>query len=177
KQHAQVERLNNIIRGLINLTKLNQADLPKEKIDFTKMIDDCIMSFHSLPNFSKLSFKKEIESDVEFYSEWTLLNAILQNLIENAIKYSQQQSPYVRIVVKHEPGWIIIEVEDNGQGIPNEHQPKIFEMFYRATHQANGTGLGLYILKRSIDRLNGSIEMKSEVGMGSTFTVKLPQSA
>jgi len=65
-------------------------------------------------------------------------------------------------------------VEDNGQGIPSEHQSRIFEMFYRAAHNANGTGLGLYILKRSVDRLKGTTEMKSEFGRGSVFTVKLP---
>jgi signal transduction histidine kinase len=69
---------------------------------------------------------------------------------------------------------VVIEVEDNGQGIPHEHQPRIFEMFYRATHNATGSGLGLYILKRSIDRLEGTIEIKSEVGVGTTFIARLP---
>lgn len=174
KQHQQVERLNNIITGLINLTKLSSTNLEKEKIDFEKMIDECIESSHALPNFSKISFKKEIQSDIEFYSEWTLVNAILQNLIENAIKYSKEQSPYVYINIRFESAWVIIEVEDNGQGIHTTHQSKIFEMFYRATKNAEGTGLGLYILKRSVDRLKGTIEIKSEVGIGSTFMIKLP---
>ena len=138
------------------------------------MVNDCIASFHSLPNFANISFRKDIQPGIEFHSEWTLLNAILQNLIENGIKYSRKESPYVQIVVRHESPWIIIEVEDNGQGIPGKHQSKIFEMFYRASQDANGTGLGLYILKRSVDKLNGVIEMKSEVNVGSTFTVKLP---
>jgi signal transduction histidine kinase len=167
--------LNNIIKGLTNLTKLNHTDLQKERIDFDKMIDDCIGSFHGLANFANMNFKKDIEPDIEFYSEWTLLNAILQNLIENAIKYSRKESPYVQVIVRTESGLIIIEVEDNGQGIPDEHQSRIFDMFYRATQSASGTGLGLYILKRSVDRLKGSIEIKSEVGVGSTFTVKLPR--
>ena len=177
KQHAQVERLNNIISGLINLTKLNHTELKKERIDFDQMIDECIQSFHGLPNFANVSFKKDIQPRIEFHSEWTLLNAITQNLIENAIKYSGTESPFVKIAVRHEPGLLTIEVEDNGQGIPHEHQSKIFEMFYRATQQANGTGLGLYILKRSVDKLKGSIDIKSAVGIGSTFTVKLPQLA
>jgi signal transduction histidine kinase len=174
KQHAQVQRLSNIVTGLIDLTKLHHSDLKKEKIDFHAMIDDCIVSFNNLENFEKLDFRKNIQSGIEFYSEWTLLNAILQNLIENAIKYSRKESPYVKIGVRHENGSVIIEVEDNGQGIHPEHQSKIFEMFYRATQNANGTGLGLYILKRSVDRLKGTIDIKSEVGVGSTFTVKVP---
>ena len=174
RQHAQVERLNNIITGLINLTQLNHADLQKQRIDFDKMIDECILSFNGHTNFTNLTFKKVIQPGVEFYSEWTLLNAILQNLIENAIKYARKQTPYVQVVVRMDSSWIIIEVEDNGQGIAKEHQAKIFEMFYRANHNANGRGLGLYILKRSVDRLKGTIDINSEEGVGSTFTVKLP---
>lgn len=176
KQHQQVERLNHIISGLINLTKLSHGDLQKEKIDFHKMIDECIMSFNSLPNFDKVAFKKQIEDNIDFYSEWTLLNAIVQNLIENAIKYSRTSSPYVNICVNSSPETVFIIVQDNGQGIPEHHQPRIFEMFFRATRNSTGTGLGLYILKRSVDRLKGSIELTSEVGVGSTFTVKLPRS-
>jgi hypothetical protein len=115
-----------------------------------------------------------IQPDVEFSSEWTLLNAIMQNLIENAIKYSSGDSPYVEIRVSEQDDHVILEVEDNGQGIPDHHQSKIFEMFFRATNNASGSGLGLYILKRSVDRLNGTVELKSQVNEGSTFTVRLP---
>jgi signal transduction histidine kinase len=141
------------------------------------MIDECIISFDSLPNFAKVRFTKEIQPDLEFYSEWTLLNAILQNLIENAIKYASDNSPYVFIRVVEEQNQLILEVQDNGQGIPEKHQPKIFEMFFRATNNASGSGLGLYILKRSVDRLQGTIELRSELNEGSTFIVKLPRLA
>lgn len=175
RQHDQVERMNAIITGLINLTKLSHNDLKSEKIDFEIMVDACIRSFNGLDNFEKLSFRKEIPNDIVFYSEWTLLNAILQNLIENAIKYSREESPFVRILVRPEPdGGVCIEVEDNGQGIPAEDQSRVFEMFYRATQNATGTGLGLYILKRSVDRLMGTVTLKSDVGVGSIFIVRLP---
>lgn len=175
KQHQQVERLNHIISGLINLTKLSHGDLQKEKIDFHRIVDDCIASFSSLPAFNKVTFKKDIDESVNFYSEWTLLNAIVQNLIENAIKYASESSPYVKIRVRGTPDYILLEVEDNGQGISSQHQQKIFEMFFRASQSANGSGLGLYILKRSVDRLSGTVTLKSEVNVGSTFTVTLPR--
>lgn len=174
KVHQQAERLSAIITGLINLTRLSHTDLQKEQIDFNQMIDDCIISFNGVANFNKINFMKDVQPGVKFYSEWTLLNTILQNLIENAIKYARRHSPYVHIRIWDENGWIIIQVEDNGEGIHEEHQPRIFEMFYRATEQAGGSGLGLYILKRSVDRLNGLIDIQSMVGVGSTFTVKLP---
>ena len=174
KQQQQVERLNHIIIGLINLTKVSHGDLEKEKIDFDKMIEECIASFNSLPNFEAITFKKEIQPGLEFRCEWTLLNAIVQNLIENAIKYSSEKAPLVIIRVFSKMDCVILQVEDNGRGIPVQHQPKIFEMFFRATSHATGSGLGLYILKRSVDRLNGTVEVRSEVGSGSTFTVTLP---
>lgn len=174
KQQTQLERLSKIIKGLVKLTKLNDAELQTKMIDFDRMISECILSFNSFANFQKVSFRKEIDPGIEFYSEWTLLNGILQNLIENSIKYACENDPYVRIIIRQDAGWITMHVEDNGQGIPAEHQERIFEMFFRATENENGSGLGLYILKRSVDRLKGTIDIKSEVGVGSTFTVRLP---
>ena len=145
------------------------------------MIQQLLCFFNPLPDsiiFSRVrvghAFKKEIQPDLEFNSAWTLLTAILQNLLENAIKYSSKNSPYVIVRVFSSSNHLFIEVVDNGQGILSEHQPKIFEMFFRATKNATGSGLGLYILKRSVDRLNGTVTLKSEVGVGSTFTVRLP---
>ena len=174
RQLVQTERLNAIITGLIRLTRLNHADIEKEKVDFDKLVDDCIASFKGVEKFSEITFHKNVQDGIHFESEWTLLNAILQNLIENAIKYSRSDSPFVSIRVRQDQQSVSIEVEDNGQGIPEEHQPRIFEMFYRASHSATGTGLGLYILKRSVDRLNGTIRIESQVGAGSTFIVALP---
>jgi signal transduction histidine kinase len=174
KQFQQVERLDLIVSGLINLTRLNQTGFEKKLIDFHKLTDECIHSFQTHPKFRVIRFKNTIEDGLGFYSEWTLLNAVVQNLLENAIKYSTDDNPFVHTRVYKQDEFVILEVEDNGQGIPLEHQPRIFEMFYRATDNATGTGLGLYILKRSLDRLKGTIDIQSVENAGSTFTVKLP---
>ncbi len=175
KQHVQAERLNNIVSGLIQLTKLNDAALAKERINFEKLIDDCITSLNHLAEFSKITFRKDVQANLEFRTEWTLLNAIVQNLIENSIKYSSAENPFVDIRVWDDRDHVNIRVADNGHGISQEHQTRIFEMFYRATHHTKGTGLGLYILKRSLDKLNGEITIDSKPGVGSTFTVRLPK--
>lgn len=175
RQHEQVGRLSHIITGLINLTKLNQTDLPKELINFDKLIDECIHSFQELPHFNKIAFRKKVQGSLIYNSEWILVNAILQNLIENGIKYSRNDSPFVMISVYEEGDHLILQVSDNGQGIHEDHQAKIFEMFYRASNRANGTGLGLYILKRSVDRLGGTIELESKIDIGSAFTIRLPK--
>lgn len=174
KHHSQVERLNQIINGLINLTRLNNATLQRESIDFEKLINDCIESSRSLHSFEKITFKRDIEINAIYHTEWTLLNAIVQNLIENAVKYCSAVDPYVHVYVKTDERGLTIKVKDNGAGIPEEYQSKIFEMFYRASQHTQGSGLGLYILKRSVDRLQGTIEVESKIGEGSCFTVQLP---
>jgi signal transduction histidine kinase len=174
RQKDQADRLNGIINALISLTKLSHGGFKAEPINFTRMIEECIHSFAGHANYSKITFRKNIQSDLEFESGWVFINAILQNLIENGIKYCGKKDPYVQIDIKKELDIIIIEVSDNGQGIPDDLQFKIFDMFFRASQSAGGSGLGLYILKRSVDRLKGKVEIESKVGLGSTFKVKLP---
>lgn len=175
RQHEQVDRLNQIIRGLINLTRLNNTNLSREKIDFVKLVDSCISSLQGTGKFSKIRFVKEIAHDIDYEAEWVMLNAILQNLIENSIKYSRDTEAFVRVSIRGLNSMVLVEVEDNGLGIPEEHQENIFEMFYRANEKTTGSGLGLYILKRSVDRLNGKVKLKSKEGEGSMFTIQLPR--
>ncbi len=174
QQLIQVERLSNIITGLINLTKLTDGELKKVPINFDPLVRECVSSFNGYENFDNIQFLINIDSGLEYKSEWTLLNAILQNLIENAIKYARPDKPFVRIGISKLTDGISIEVSDNGQGISADQHDKIFDMFYRATQNAQGSGLGLYILKRSVHRLKGTIEVRSQIGEGSTFFVHLP---
>ena len=172
--HSQALRMNNIVMGLIHLTEVNNAEKHKTRIDFTKLVDDCINSCRYLPHFAETTVKKEIES-FEFYSEWPIVNTILQNLIENSIKYCRNyDNPFVKIICRPYEDNVIITVEDNGQGIPENHLKNIFNMFYRANDNIHGSGLGLYILKRAVERLQGTIQVDSVLHQGSTFKIILP---
>jgi signal transduction histidine kinase len=175
--NAQALRMNNIVMGLINLTEIKNTEELKSKIDFERLVDECVNSCHYLNQSSRMIIKKEIES-FEFISEWAIINTILQNLIENAIKYSRREiEPFVDIKIFTERSFVVIRVEDNGQGIPEKHKDYIFDMFYRANDKTQGSGLGLYILKRAVERLRGDIQVESTLHLGSVFTVKLPQIA
>ncbi len=172
---AQINRINNIVMGLIGLTQMKHLEDIRVKIDFPSLVEECIESYGYFENFKNIKFIKEIDPQLNFYSEWAIINTILQNLIENAIKYSQKENPFIKISIKNELDKIRIEVEDNGQGIDETHQVKIFDMFYRASERTKGSsGLGLYILKRAVERLTGTIELKSKLNEGSIFTVRLP---
>lgn len=173
-QLQQTRRLNAIVNSLSDLTRLNNEHPLYEKIDFTKLISDCIASLNTLPNYDKVRFERDIRVASDFHSEWALMTAIVQNLIENAVKYGHPYSPVVRIAVHSDQEHLVIEVADNGYGIAEEHREKIFELFFRASKQASGSGLGLYILKRSVERLRGTVHLASELNSGSTFTITLP---
>jgi signal transduction histidine kinase len=170
---SQVNRMYNIVMSLIDLTQMKHMNGGKIKIDFSKLINECISSYSYLDNFKNIRFITEID-DMDFHSEWAIINTILQNLIENAIKYSRPHDPFVKITVQQTIGFTQIAVSDNGQGIDETHQARIFDMFFRASERTKGSGLGLYILKRAVERLNGTIALKSELHKGSTFTVTLP---
>ncbi len=103
------------------------------------------------------------------------LRRVIINLIGNAIKFTD--SGYVKIRLGSNPAspdWVILEVEDSGPGIPAEDQPTLFESFVQGSHRRGGSGLGLHLSRRIVEAHNGAIEVKSEVGRGSTFIVKLP---
>ena len=168
-------RINTIVMDLINLTRMNNPAMNLIRIDFDLLLDECISAYEYLPNYGSIRFIREIDKNIEFYSEWAIINTIVQNLIENAIKYSYpERESFVRINVAQDDGNIRIEVEDNGIGIPADYQARIFDMFFRANDHVEGTGLGLYILKRAVERLHGHVSFNSEALIGSTFTVVLP---
>lgn len=173
--HHQVQRINNIVLNLIDITRMKHLEVKKEAINFNVLVEECILSYQHFTHFKSIRFIKEIEQEIHFQSEWAIVNTILQNLIENAIKYIRPNvESWVRIAVFQNNHNIHIVVEDNGQGIPEHHQQKIFDMFHRANDRVQGSGLGLYILKRAVERLHGTIELKSVLHEGSLFTVSLP---
>ncbi len=173
----QIDRISKIVMELINLTRMNHQKIERQIINFNLIVDDCIGSYSHFENFDKISFIKNIDPNIKFHSEWPVINTILQNLIENSIKYwrEEAENPYVKICISEEEGIVVINTSDNGMGIEPKYQTKIFDMFYRASDSIAGTGLGLYILKRAVERLNGKIALHSELGTGSKFEVRLPK--
>ncbi len=174
---TQTTRINLILDELIKLTRVTHSTDAHEAIDFDKLISQCLMSFGSLPNFEKVRIEKSVASDLDFHAPWALVNTIVQNLLENGIKYARldQEESFVKIKVIDNLDHIEIVVQDNGVGMRKDTGEKIFEMFYRAEKDIQGSGLGLYILNRAVEKLDGTISLESEPNVGSTFNVKLPK--
>ena len=118
----------------------------------------------------------QINGEGDFFTDAKRLEIVLFNLISNAIKYhdTEQPDPYIKITVNFSAHHAAIEVIDNGRGIDKEHLDNIFKMFYRADETSTGSGLGLFIARETIEKIKGTLTVKSVVGKGSAFRIQIP---
>jgi signal transduction histidine kinase len=111
------------------------------------------------------------------HTDKSRIQTLLRNLIGNAVKYRKERegvSSFVEFRIFKDNEHFVLEVEDNGEGIAEKNKDKIFDMFFRASKTSTGTGLGLYICKQIIDKLNGKLELISSQQSGSVFQIRLP---
>lgn len=172
--NSNVIRLNNILQNLINLAKIKEMETHTKPVNIGLVIDDCLALLSNLPGFEKIRVLKQVSLTSDISTDPGLIQTIVLNLIENAIKYSRELSPEIKIVASHEAKILKLEVEDNGLGIEENYQSKIFDMFFRGTDHSSGSGLGLYIVKNAVDKLKGTIQLESKPGKGSRFSIYIP---
>ncbi len=174
--HSSVEHLNKILHNLIDLTKIKDKEIHPSEVDLNVLISDCLASISKLPYFEKIHFK--INNDVGFKlkTDSSSIRTILYHLLENSVKFIQKDNaqPFVKLEIKYESSFLIIEVTDNGLGIKKELQSEVFNMFYRANERSTGSGLGLYIVRYAVEKLNGSIQLKSKEFSGTKISVYIP---
>lgn len=109
-----------------------------------------------------------------FRSNTALLKIILQNLVENAVSFCSVESPEIKLKAYESTNFVVLEITDNGQGIDPIYINRVFEMYFRANERSHGNGLGLYIVKKMVEKLNGTIEIKSALNRGTTLQLYLP---
>lgn len=171
------QRLDAILNGLTEITRVTQTSVNNSIINFSQLVQDILDSLRHLPSFKEINFKINIDQRKEFISDNNLLRSVLQNLIENAIKYKKENSrdSYIHIRIVDVLKGIEMEIKDNGLGIPKEAQEHVFKLFYRANVKSSGSGLGLYIVKSSIEKLGGEVSLESEEGKQTTFKIFIPE--
>ncbi len=167
------KKLDSLLLDLLQVTKVKQATVTYEHVNFKEMVDSAISSFEHLPGFEKIKIEVEIKDNGKFQSDKKILQSVIQNLIENPIKYHDPQKPVntLSINIEADETGASLRFSDNGLGIPADMKDKVFEMFYKVNENSNGTGLGLYIVKTSVEKLNGKIDLESTEGIGTTFIV------
>jgi len=173
---TSASRLDKVIGDFLEIGKLTQSQIRSSLLDFKEFIQEILDSLHYADNFKNIKIKINLPQHHVFRTKKILLKAVLQNLIENAIKYARKgvDESFIEISVKESEGKLIITVADNGIGIPKNMQEHIFKMFYKGEHANSGSGLGLYIVKTSLDSLKGTISVQSTQNEGSLFTVEIP---
>jgi signal transduction histidine kinase len=171
-----VKKMDSVISDIMQLARSAKSDLNLEQIDFNKLLNETIADVKFNKGAKAISLRYSPDPSYVFLTDHSQIKIILGNLIANAVKYHfvEQPEPFIAVRFMQSNDTTLIEVEDNGTGIAKEYQEKIFHMFFRATTQSEGTGLGLYIVAEAVTKLNGKISVQSEVGKGSIFSVKLP---
>jgi len=172
-----IHRLNEFIREIVDYSRNANQELKSEEVYFEPLVLEIFESLEYMENASKINASVDIEQTVVFRTDKLRLRVILNNLISNAYKYSsahRRDEAFIRVSVKADELQATIRIEDNGQGIDQAHIEKIFDMFFRATEGQGGSGLGLYLVKETLDKMNGTIHVVSEVGKGSCFVVNIP---
>lgn len=177
KVEVSAQRLNAILLDFIKVMHIKERVTDVTPINFYKMTDNIIQTIKYSTDRDVVNFKVWIEPNAFFHSDEHLLDSILYNLVSNAVNYRKLHSDedsFVHIQVSRFGNGIMLRVSDNGIGIKKEIQGKIFNLFFRGNEDSKGTGLGLYILKNALAKLNGRIELESEHNHGTTFVVYLP---
>ncbi len=176
KSLTQASKLADLIEQLLDLTRIHsgQFSLQVEPSDFSAIVLEGIQQFQI--EARRMGITLSLTGDTQILGNWDplRLTQVISNLLTNALKYGGQKP--IEIHVSHHSGNAILQVRDHGEGIAKESLPTIFDRFERVKNPIArpGLGLGLYITKQIVEAHGGSIKVKSEVGVGTTFTVSLP---
>jgi len=174
----QFDHLNHMINDLILLSKFDatQVELKMTPLRLDLLIKDLCNLFQILAEQNKIALEMATIEEVTVIGDKARLQQLFTNLIDNAIKYTPKGS--IRVTVEKDEETVLVKIKDTGIGIPKEEQEKIFKRFYRVdksrSRETGGVGLGLSIAEWIVHAHHGRIEVKSEIGKGSTFTVRLP---
>ena len=172
----QTKRLSNLVTNILKLNKLeNQQIYPNvENYDLGEQLCECMLEFETVWEEKQIEIDIDLEQDVLIEADKELLSLVWNNLLSNALKFTKENGSVSLALIKDEK-FAYVEIKDTGCGMSVETGKNIFKKFYQGdtSHATKGNGLGLALVKRVIDICGGEISVNSQLGEGSTFTVKL----
>lgn len=174
---GSINRLDKFVVDLLAMSRNNRLQEEAVRINFMVEINNSVTNFHHVYNTKGLEIKTKILHAIPFYSDLTKVRIILNNLISNAIKYRRIEeglNSFILLDIEVNETEAVLKISDNGEGISADKLDKIFDMFYRASENSEGSGLGMYIVKNVVKKLDASIEVESEDKKGTNFTIKIP---
>ncbi|MBL1408165.1 hybrid sensor histidine kinase/response regulator [Sphingobacterium faecale] len=169
-------RLDAYINSLRDYFLLRRGELELSDIDFHKLFDNIVQFYKMYTNNNQVSLNVSVEQSEGFKSDHAVLELVLHNLLSNAFKYQRKDNDHkevnLSVIVKDNNA--TIEVSDTGLGISPQYIKDIFRLFFRATNEAEGMGFGLYNVQNALAKLQGTVAVSSELGIGTTFRVVIP---
>jgi len=170
---TSVNRLDDTIQEILEYSRNSRMELSLEEIDIEAQVNEIFNDLRFAAE-TEIEFQTQIEGSALIITDKARMSTLLKNLIANSIKYRNRkiEKPYVHFRLEHFEDSFCITIEDNGEGISEKNLPRVFEMFYRATNTNIGTGLGLYIVSEIAQKLQGKIEIQSEIGVGTTLKIR-----
>jgi PAS domain S-box-containing protein len=170
-----IDKLDHFITDIVQHSRNSRLEILPKEINFQEVIENSIESLKYMDDADKVRSVIHINNQHKFYSDDSRLSIIFNNIIANAVSYrDKRKDSFIQIYVDVQPSMAVIRFSDNGIGVADEFRQKIFKMFFRASVDSKGSGLGLYIVKAALDKLNGKIGVNSILGVGTTFTIELP---
>jgi signal transduction histidine kinase len=173
---SSIHKLDDTLKEILEYSRNARKELTVDEIDVSKIISDNLERMQYMPGSGLIRKDVNVNIAAPLFSDSYRVGVIFNNLISNAIKYSDphKEDPFIRIDINVDEKRAVFVVEDNGIGIAREYIARVFDMFFRATTQKDGAGLGLYIVKEAVDKLHGTISIDSEPRVSTRFRIELP---
>ena len=170
-----IDRLDETISEILEYSRNARLEINKEPFSLRTMLEQICDDLHFSAE-EKFQFKIHVHGEDVILADRNRISTVLRNLIGNAVKYRKKNidDPYVNCELVHEPDKLVCVITDNGEGISETDMPRIFDMFYRGNTNTVGTGLGLYICREVVNKMDGELMIESVLGSGTCITVRIP---
>lgn len=175
---GRISTLDNLIHDIIDYSRNSRQEIARESVALKDMAESVIDGLRYSPESKEIKFTVTIEPMAKIETDSKRLRIILNNLVSNAIKYRdpRKELAWVEVLYRINSGNAEILVRDNGLGIEPAHQDKIFNMFFRGTEKASGSGLGLYIASETANKIGATLSLTSKLNEGSVFVLQFSTS-
>jgi signal transduction histidine kinase len=179
KIEESVNKLEETLEEILNYSRNSRYEVFYEETDLRAIFEENCMKLQFLPHTCSHATRFTQSAPGKVMGDLYRINLIVHNILSNSFKYCDESKGemHVRMNVDVTPQELTLTFEDNGSGISPEAMPKIFNMFYRGNEKSDGAGLGLYIVKEAVEKLRGTIDLRSVEGTGTSVTIKLPAHA
>lgn len=173
----RIQKMDDFIKSMLEYSRASRMGIEYESFNLKSIIKEILRDLKYWDDFDRFTVETEFEGNrYNVYSDRLRIQIILGNIISNAFKYRKKDNDksYMKINVNIQDDFLTLDFKDNGIGISDKYIDKIFDMFYRATEASDGSGLGMYIVKQCIDKLNASIDLKSVIDEGTEIQINIP---